>query len=45
MSALRTMLQACPARWVNSWQAYQFHKEKPLQLRQVQQLGVKIPET
>lgn len=45
MSALRTMLQACPARWVNSWQAYQFHKEKPLQLRQVKQLGVKIPDT
>ena len=45
MSALRTMLQACPAQWVNSWQAYQFHKEKPLQLRQVYQLGVKIPDT
>ena len=45
MSALRTMMQACPARWVNSWQAYQFHKEKPLQLGQVKQLGVKIPDT
>ena len=45
MSALRTILQACPARWVNSWQAYQFHKEKPLQLRQVNQLGVRIPDT
>jgi len=22
-------LQACPAHWVNSWQAYQFHKENP----------------
>ena len=45
MSALRTMLQACDARWVNSWQAYQFHKEKPLQLSQVKQSWVKIPDT
>lgn len=44
-SALRTLFQACPARWVNSWQAYQFHKEKPLQLRAVQQIGVTIPAT
>ena len=45
MSALRSLMQACPARWINSWPAYQFHKEKPLQLRQVQLLGVKIPPT
>jgi len=45
MSLLRTLLQGCPARWVNSWAAYQFHKEKPLQLAQVQQLGVPIPAT
>ncbi|MCX7596446.1 MAG: hypothetical protein N2235_22365, partial [Fischerella sp.] len=45
MSLLRTLIKACPARWVNSWEAYQFHKEKPLQLRQVQLLGVKIPQT
>lgn len=45
MSLLRTLLQGCPARWVNSWAAYQFHKEKPLQLAQVQQLGVSIPAT
>ncbi|NEQ23907.1 MAG: hypothetical protein F6K28_33170 [Microcoleus sp. SIO2G3] len=45
MSALRSLLQACPARWVNSWQAYQFHKEKPRQLHTVQQLGVPIPAT
>jgi glutathione synthase/RimK-type ligase-like ATP-grasp enzyme len=45
MSALRTLMKACSARWVNSWQAYEFHKEKPLQLRCVQLLGVKIPQT
>lgn len=45
MSTLRTFMQGTSIRWVNSWQAYQFHKEKPLQLRQVQQLGVQIPKT
>ncbi len=45
MSAMRSLIKACPARWVNSWEAYQFHKEKPLQLSQVQLLGVKIPAT
>lgn len=45
MSALRSLIQACPARWVNSWQAYQFHKEKPLQLSKVKQIGVAIPAT
>jgi glutathione synthase/RimK-type ligase-like ATP-grasp enzyme len=45
MSALQTLFKACPARWVNSWQAYQFHKEKPLQLSTASQLGVTIPGT
>jgi len=45
MSAVRSLMQVCPARWVNSWQAYQFHKEKPLQLSKVKQLGVTIPAT
>jgi glutathione synthase/RimK-type ligase-like ATP-grasp enzyme len=45
MSTLRTLMQACPAKWVNSWQAYQFHKEKPLQLCKAKQIGVKIPAT
>lgn len=44
-STMRSLLQICPARWVNSWQAYQFHKEKPLQLHTVNQIGVKIPAT
>lgn len=45
MSALRSLMRACPARWINSWQAYQFHKEKPSQLSKVKQLGVTIPAT
>jgi glutathione synthase/RimK-type ligase-like ATP-grasp enzyme len=45
MSALRTLMKACPARWVNGWQAYEFHHEKPLQLSTVHQLGVRIPPT
>ncbi|GAB4376630.1 MAG: ATP-grasp ribosomal peptide maturase [Elainellaceae cyanobacterium] len=45
MSAMRSFVQACPAYWVNSWDAYQFHKEKPLQLAKAKQLGVQIPAT
>lgn len=45
MSLLRTLIQALPARWVNSWAAYQFHKDKPLQLRLASKLGVTIPAT
>jgi len=45
MSTLQTLIKACPARWVNSWQAYQFHREKPRQLGAVHQLGVQIPPT
>jgi glutathione synthase/RimK-type ligase-like ATP-grasp enzyme len=44
-STMRSLLQACPARWVNSWQAYQFHQEKPLQLSCARRLGVAIPPT
>lgn len=45
MSAVRSIVQACPCRWVNSWQAYQFHKEKPLQLSKAKKIGVTIPAT
>ncbi|MGK7898965.1 MAG: MvdC/MvdD family ATP grasp protein [Xenococcus sp. (in: cyanobacteria)] len=45
MSTLRSLMQATPTRWINSWQAYQFHKEKPLQLARVKQMGVNIPST
>ena len=44
-SMLRTFLQLPNIRWVNGWNAYQFHREKPLQLYTVRQLGVQIPET
>ena len=45
MSLLRTILRAHPDRVVNSWEAYQFHKEKPRQLSAVKQLGILIPKT
>jgi glutathione synthase/RimK-type ligase-like ATP-grasp enzyme len=45
MGALRSFMQACPARWVNSWSAYQLHKEKPRQLGMVKNMGVTIPKT
>ncbi len=45
MSLLRSLIQLCPARWINSWQAYQFHKEKPRQLTLAKQLGIPIPLT
>jgi hypothetical protein len=45
LSTARSLLQCCPARWINSWQAYQFHQEKPLQLYAAKKLGVKIPAT
>jgi glutathione synthase/RimK-type ligase-like ATP-grasp enzyme len=42
---MRTLLQAPSMRWVNGWQAYEFHKEKPRQLAVVSELGVTIPKT
>jgi glutathione synthase/RimK-type ligase-like ATP-grasp enzyme len=42
---LRTLLQTPAIRWVNGWQAYEFHKEKPRQLAVVNNLGVQIPHT
>jgi glutathione synthase/RimK-type ligase-like ATP-grasp enzyme len=42
---MRTLLQAPSIRWVNGWQAYEFHKEKPRQLAVVSNLGVTIPKT
>lgn len=44
-STVRSLLQAGSARWVNSWRAYQFHQEKPLQLAKVRRLGIPIPAT
>ncbi|WP_144391585.1 ATP-grasp domain-containing protein [Pleionea sediminis] len=45
MSTLRTFLNGTPAKWVNSWKAYEYHKEKPLQLAHAARLGVKIPRS
>jgi glutathione synthase/RimK-type ligase-like ATP-grasp enzyme len=46
MSLIRTFMKSSPkTHWVNTWEAYQFHKEKPLQLQQVKRLGIKIPDT
>jgi len=45
MSTIRTFMQGTEINWINSWQAYQFHKEKPLQLSKVKSIGVNIPDT
>ena len=45
MSTIRTIFKDSQARWVNSIEAIEFHKEKPLQLKTVRLLGVKIPKT
>lgn len=45
MGLLRSFMQLEQDKWVNSWYAYQLHQEKPLQLRQVADLGVTIPPT
>ncbi|NJL46276.1 MAG: hypothetical protein HC929_00650 [Leptolyngbyaceae cyanobacterium SM2_5_2] len=45
MGLLRTWLQIDSIRWINSWSAFQFHREKPRQLATVHQLGVRIPAT
>ena len=45
ISVLRSLIRGCSAHWVNSWEAYQFHQEKPLQLSTVKELGVAIPKT
>ncbi|MDY6807357.1 MAG: hypothetical protein SXA11_26575 [Cyanobacteriota bacterium] len=45
MSVLRSFMESTSEKWVNSWQAYQFHKEKPLQLGLANKIGVTIPAT
>ncbi len=45
LSLVRSLLQFPNIHWVNSWDAYQFHQEKPRQLAQVHRLGVTIPAT
>jgi len=44
MACIRTWFELSNnTTWLNSWKAFQHHKEKPLQLWKVGQLGVKIP--
>ncbi len=45
MSTLRTFLNGTSAKWVNSWKAYQYHKEKPLQLAHAASIGALIPRS
>ncbi|XOV80821.1 MAG: RimK family alpha-L-glutamate ligase [Aestuariibacter sp.] len=44
-SLLNTLLYEPGINWVNSYQAYQFHKVKPRQLSLASTLGAKIPKT
>lgn len=32
-------------KWVNGWEAFQHHQEKPYQLQKVKNLGIRIPQT
>ncbi|MEB3342662.1 hypothetical protein [Okeania sp.] len=45
ISLLRSFMRSKPEKWVNDWEAYQFHKEKPLQLSLANKIGVNIPAT
>ncbi|MGD1714551.1 ATP-grasp domain-containing protein [Dapis sp. BLCC M172] len=42
---LRSFMRCTPEKWVNGWEAYEFHKEKPLQLSLANKIGVTIPAT
>ncbi len=44
-SVLRCFFDNPSCRWVNSWQAYDFHRLKPRQLALAKSIGVTIPET
>lgn len=44
-SVLRSFMESTSEKWINSWQAYQFHKEKPLQLSLANKIGATIPAT
>jgi glutathione synthase/RimK-type ligase-like ATP-grasp enzyme len=45
IALVRSLLQLPSIHWVNPVQAYQLHREKPLQLSKVHQLGVRVPDT
>lgn len=42
-SWLQVFFNQSQLNWVNSWQAFQFHKTKPIQLKLAQKLGASIP--
>lgn len=42
---LQTLLSFSKIHWCNSWQAFQMHKTKPLQLSKAKELGALIPKT
>jgi hypothetical protein len=44
-SLFESVLQQLPAKWVNSFRAFQLHQTKPVQLAMVGHLGVRVPET
>ncbi|MBU3023483.1 RimK family alpha-L-glutamate ligase [Aestuariibacter sp. A3R04] len=45
ISALSGFFHYAPHRWYNTLDAIRFHQAKPVQLQEVQQLGVTIPNT
>jgi hypothetical protein len=45
IALVRSLVQIPSIHWVNPVQAYQLHREKPLQLSKIHQLGVRIPDT
>jgi glutathione synthase/RimK-type ligase-like ATP-grasp enzyme len=45
IALVRSLLQIPSIHWVNPVQAYQIHREKPLELSKVHQLGVNVPDT
>ena len=44
-SLWESLLILLPARWVNGWQAFQWHQTKPVQFARVAALGVPVPAT
>ena len=48
-SLFETFLQCLPARWVNSWEAFQMHQTKPAQLLAISELELpdllRVPKT
>ncbi len=43
--SLQTLLNFSNIHWCNSWQAFQMHKTKPIQLEKAKALGAAIPKT